>query len=56
MDTASSPPDPLLGKVIAGKYKIVERIGSGGMSGVYKADHFLINRAVAVKLLSPSTC
>ena len=41
----------LTGKMLAGRYEMLEEIGKGGMALVYKAqDHFL-NRFVAVKVL-----
>jgi len=51
MESGSAHPDPLLGSIIGGKYRIIEKLGSGGMGGVYKAEHLLMNRLVAVKLL-----
>lgn len=42
------------GQIIAEHYEIIERIGQGGMSIVYKARHILMNRIVAVKVLTPS--
>jgi tRNA A-37 threonylcarbamoyl transferase component Bud32 len=48
----SSTADPLIGKVLGDKYRIVERIGVGGMSTVYKAEHLMMNRIVALKILS----
>lgn len=41
----------LLGKMLAGRYELLDEVGKGGMAHVYKAqDHFL-NRFVAVKVL-----
>lgn len=44
-------PDWLVGKVIDGKYRIVERIGQGGLGDVYKAEHVLMQRTCAFKTL-----
>jgi eukaryotic-like serine/threonine-protein kinase len=44
--------DPLIGKSVDnGEYVIVDRIGSGGMGSVYKADQPSMNRMVAIKVL-----
>ncbi len=43
-------PDPLVGSQI-GPYKILAKLGEGGMGAVYKAEHTGLRRASALKLL-----
>lgn len=43
--------DPLLGKTVGGRFRLIQRIGSGGMSSVYLARHVLIDRLMAIKTL-----
>jgi serine/threonine-protein kinase len=47
-------PDPLIGKQVDnGEFIVVDRIGSGGMGSVYKAEQPSMNRMVAIKVLHP---
>lgn len=41
----------MIGKVLGNRYEIVEKIGGGGMSVVYKARCRVLNRYVAIKIL-----
>ncbi len=51
-DALVAPPaDPLRGRVVAGKYRVGERVGQGGMGTVYEALQIGLNRRVAVKIL-----
>ncbi len=43
--------DPLIGKTFADRYIVQSVIGLGGMSIVYKAQHKLMDRIVAIKML-----
>ncbi|HEX8685908.1 MAG TPA: serine/threonine-protein kinase, partial [Pyrinomonadaceae bacterium] len=46
--------DRLVGQVLAGKYRIDEKIDEGGMGCVYRATHVLMEKVVAVKVLHPA--
>ena len=41
----------LTGRVIAGRFEIVEHLGTGGMGTVYKAKHITLPRTFAIKIL-----
>ncbi len=39
--------------IIAERYEIISKIGTGGMADVYKAKDHKLNRFVAVKVMKP---
>jgi eukaryotic-like serine/threonine-protein kinase len=43
--------DPLIGRTLASRYRLVKRLGSGGMALVYLARHVMIERLSAIKVL-----
>jgi len=43
--------DPYLGRDIAGQFRVIEKIGAGGMGAVYKAEQPEMRRFVAIKIL-----
>lgn len=45
-------PDPMIGRVLSGLYKVDSRIGEGGMGTVYMAVHIHLDKPFAVKVLS----
>lgn len=42
------------GQVLAGRYKLEQPLGRGGMGSVWRASHVITRRSVALKLLQPS--
>ncbi len=45
--------DPLIGKVVSERYRVIAKLGEGGMGAVYLAEHVFIEKKVALKVLSP---
>src|SRR5437762_166582 len=43
--------DPLVGKILADRFEILERIGEGGTGVVYKAKQLTVDRVIAIKVL-----
>ncbi len=53
IDAVTPGEEPLPGTVLLDRYEVLERIGQGGMSVVYKGRHRLMNRVYAIKMLLP---
>jgi serine/threonine-protein kinase len=48
---AAADGDPMLGRVLAGRFTILARLGAGSMGTVYRAKQAPIGREVAIKIL-----
>ncbi len=53
-DQHGNDTDAMLGRLIAGKFEIVELLGSGAMGAVYRAEQVALDKHVALKILHPS--
>ena len=45
--------DPMIGSVVGERYRVVSRLGVGGMGAVYRAEHTMMRRDLAIKVLLP---
>ncbi len=43
--------DPLIGTMVSGRYRVVKKLGEGGMGSVYAGEHEAIEKQVALKVL-----
>jgi len=48
------PMGAMIGQEIAGRFRILAKLGEGGMGAVFRAEQISLKRIVAVKLLQPS--
>jgi serine/threonine protein kinase len=48
---AADPPDPLVGRIVVGKFRLTRLLGVGAMGRVYEADHLSLSKKIAVKVL-----
>src|SRR3954470_10082421 len=46
--------DPLLGQVLAERYRIIRTLGEGGMGRVYLGEHVRMGRLSAIKVMHPA--
>ena len=44
--------DPLIGKIVGGRYQVIRLIAHGGMGDVYELRHQRVNRTFALKTLA----
>jgi tRNA A-37 threonylcarbamoyl transferase component Bud32 len=45
--------DPLVGRTIADRYRVLGTIGRGGMGAVYRVEHLMLKKELALKFLHP---
>ncbi len=50
---AAESVDPRVGEVVAGRYRVIGRIGRGGMGSIYEAEHLTTGKRFALKTLLP---
>jgi serine/threonine-protein kinase len=56
MNVGESPPlgtDPLIAQLVADRYRVLRKLGEGGMGSVYLAEHVVIEKRLVLKVLSP---
>lgn len=44
----------LIGKMVGGRYRVIQQIGAGGMGQVYLAEHVRMKRKSAIKIMRPA--
>jgi tRNA A-37 threonylcarbamoyl transferase component Bud32 len=45
--------DPVVGRLLSERYRVLRKLGEGGMAAVYLAEHVVIQKKVALKVLAP---
>ncbi len=44
-------PDPLVGRTLAGRYRVERLLGRGGMGAVYAGEHLRLHKPIAIKVI-----
>src|ERR671933_567685 len=52
LTVTGSASNTMLGKLLDNRYRLIEKIGEGGMGSIYKAIHTEMDRTCAIKLLT----
>jgi serine/threonine-protein kinase len=47
----TEPLDPLIGTILGGTFRVLERLGAGGMGAVFRAEHLRLPRSFVIKVL-----
>ncbi len=50
-DPESGPSHSLIGMILDNRYRIISKLGEGGMGSVYASEHILLKKNVAIKVL-----
>ncbi len=55
----AAPPGPmtldgLVGRIVAGRYRVLSKLGAGGMGTVFRAEQTSVKRTIALKVLDPA--
>jgi serine/threonine-protein kinase len=48
----ATAPDPWIGRVLDGKYRVDSILGAGGMGSVYRVEHLRLGKVMALKVVS----
>ncbi|MCU1279102.1 MAG: serine/threonine protein kinase with repeat [bacterium] len=50
---ATQPEDRIVGTIIADRYRVLSTLGRGGMGAVYRVEHLMLKKELALKFLHP---